>query len=62
MESNNSVLTLFDVRKSDSADYVCTATNMLGEAIQRTLLLVVSLPWRRVERVKLFLAFLYEVF
>ena len=44
MESNNSVLTLFDVRKSDSADCVCTATNMLGEAVQRTLLVVVSLP------------------
>ena len=44
VESNNSVLTLFDVQKKDSADYVCTATNMLGKAVQRTLLVVVSLP------------------
>ena len=44
VESNNSVITLFDVQKSDSADYVCTATNMLGKALQRTLLVVVSLP------------------
>ena len=44
VESNNSVLSLRDVQKSDSADYVCTATNMLGKAVQRTLLVVVSLP------------------
>ena len=44
MESNSSVLTLLDVRKSDSADYVCTATNILGKVVQRTLLVVVSLP------------------
>ena len=44
VKSNNSVITLFDVQKSDSADYVCTATNMLGKALQRTLLVVVSLP------------------
>ena len=43
-KSNNSVLTLRDVRKSDSADYVCTATNMLGKAVQKTLLVVISLP------------------
>ena len=43
-KSNNSVLTLRDVRKSDSADYVCTATNMLGKVVQKTLLVVVSLP------------------
>ena len=44
VESNNSVLSLRDVQKGDSADYVCTATNMLGKALQRTLLVVVSLP------------------
>ena len=44
VESNNSVLTLLDVRKSDSDNYFCTATNMLGKVVQRTLLVVVSLP------------------
>ena len=44
VESNNSALTLFDVRRSDSAVYVCTASNMLGIAVQRTSLFVVSLP------------------
>ena len=44
VEGNNTVLTLRDVQKSDSADYVCTATNMLGKAVQKTLLVVVSLP------------------
>ena len=44
VESNNSVLRLHDVRKSDSADYFCTATNMFGKAVQKTLLVVISLP------------------
>ena len=44
VESNNSVLSLRDVQKSDSADYVCTATNKLGKDIQKTLLVVVSFP------------------
>ena len=44
VQSNNSVLRLFDVRKADSADYICTATNLLGSAVQKTLLVVVSLP------------------
>ena len=44
MESNNSLLTIRDVRRSDSADYVCTATNLLGKAVQKTLLVVISLP------------------
>ncbi|XP_067051657.1 fibrinogen-like protein A isoform X3 [Acropora muricata] len=44
VESNNSALTLFDVRRSDSADYFCEATNMLGKDVQKTLLVVVSLP------------------
>ena len=44
MESNNSVLTLLDVQKSDSADYACIATNMFGRAVQKTRLIVISLP------------------
>ena len=44
MESNSSVLTLLDVRRSDSDIYVCTVTNILGRVVQRTLLVVVSLP------------------
>ena len=44
VESNNSVLTLLDVRRSDSDNYVCTATNMLGKAVEKTLLVVISLP------------------
>ena len=44
VQSNNSVTQLFDVRKVDSADYICTATNLLGSAVQKTLLVVVSLP------------------
>ena len=44
VQSNHSVIKLFDVRKADSADYFCTATNLLGSAVQKTLLVVVSLP------------------
>ena len=44
VQSNNSIMKLFDVRKADSADYFCTATNLLGTALQKTLLVVVSLP------------------
>ena len=44
VQSNSSVLKIFDVRKADSADYVCTATNLLGSAVQKTLLVVVSFP------------------
>ena len=44
VKSNNSALTLFDVRRSDSDNYFCTATNMLGKVVQKTLLVVVSLP------------------
>ncbi|KAK2570954.1 Peroxidasin-like protein [Acropora cervicornis] len=44
VKSNNSAMTLLDVRKSDSAEYFCTATNMLGKVVQKTLLVVVSLP------------------
>ncbi|XP_068755522.1 uncharacterized protein [Montipora capricornis] len=41
---NNTVMRLSDVRKADSGDYVCTATNILGSVIKKTLLVVVSLP------------------
>ncbi|XP_068696934.1 uncharacterized protein [Montipora foliosa] len=41
---NNTVMKLEDVRKSDSAEYICTATNLLGTVLKKTLLLVVSLP------------------
>ena len=44
IESNNSALTLLDVRRSDSAEYFCTATNKLGKDVHKTLLVVVSLP------------------
>ena len=44
VQSNNSVIKLLDVRKADSADYLCTATNLLGSVVQKTLLVVVSLP------------------
>ena len=44
VESNNSALTLFGVRRSDSDNYFCAATNMLGKVVQKTLLVVVSLP------------------
>ena len=33
-----------DVRRSDSVEYFCTATNILGKASRKTLLVVVSLP------------------
>ncbi|XP_068698457.1 uncharacterized protein [Montipora foliosa] len=47
---NNRVMRLSDVRKADSGDYVCTATNLLGRivtwpsVVKKTLLVVVSLP------------------
>ena len=44
VQSNNTVLKLFDVRKADSDSYFCTATNLLGSAVQKTLFVVVSLP------------------
>ena len=44
LESNNSVLSLRDVQKSDSDNYLCTAINILGKVVQKTLLVVVSLP------------------
>ena len=44
VQGNNSVLKLFDVREADSDSYFCTATNLLGSVLQKTLLVVVSLP------------------
>ena len=44
VQYNNSVLKIFDVRKADSDNYVCAASNLLGKAVGKTLLFVVSLP------------------
>ena len=44
VQRNNSVIKIFDARKADSADYICTATNLLGSSVQKTHLVVVSLP------------------
>ena len=41
---NNSVMKLFGVRKVDSDNYLCTATNLLGSVVKRTVLVVISLP------------------
>ena len=35
---------LLDVRESDSDNYICTARNLLGSIVKRTVLVVVSLP------------------
>ena len=43
-EKNNSTLTILDVRRTDSDNYVCVASNLLGRAVKKTLLLVLSLP------------------
>ena len=44
VQNNSSALKLFDVRHSDSDNYACIASNLLGRAVGKTLLLVVSLP------------------
>ena len=41
---NSSVIKLLAVRKSDSDNYLCTARNLLGSVVKRTVLVVVSLP------------------
>jgi len=41
---NNSVLQIFDVRKSDSDWYFCSAVNLLGNVERKTLLVVISFP------------------
>ena len=44
VQYNDSTLRIFDVRKTDSDNYVCTASNFLGKTVGKTLLIVVSLP------------------
>ena len=44
VQSNNSVIKVVSVRKVDSDNYLCTATNLLGSVVKRTQLVVVSLP------------------
>ena len=41
---NNNALQISDVRKSDSDVYFCSAVNILGSDVRKTLLVVVSLP------------------
>ena len=41
---NSSAIKLFGVRKADSDNYLCTATNLLGTVVKRTVLVVISLP------------------
>ena len=44
VQSNNTALKIFHIRKVDSESYLCTAYNLLGSAVQRTQLVVVPLP------------------
>lgn len=44
VQSNNSVIKVIGVRKVDSDNYLCTATNLLGIVVKRTQLHVVNLP------------------
>ena len=44
VQSNSSVIKVVGVRKVDSDNYLCTATNLLGSVVKRTHLVVVSLP------------------
>ena len=44
VQFNNSAIKLLDVRKVDSDNYICTASNLFGSDIGRTLLVVVSKP------------------
>ena len=44
VQFNSSVVKLLDVRKSDSDNYLCTARNLLGSVVKRTVLVVISLP------------------
>ena len=44
VHSNNSAIQLLGVRKDDSDNYLCTATNLLGNVVKRTVLVVISLP------------------
>ena len=40
----NSEMQLIGARRSDSDNYLCSATNLLGTAVKRTVLVVVSFP------------------
>ena len=44
VQSNNSVIKISDVLKADSDSYFCTATNLLGRVVRKTLLAVISFP------------------
>ena len=44
VQFNSSVIKLLAVRKSDSDNYLCTARNILGSVVKRTVLVVISLP------------------
>ena len=44
IQSNNSAIKIVSVKKMDSDNYLCTATNLLGSVVKRTQLVVVSLP------------------
>lgn len=44
VQSNNSFIKVIGVRKVDSDNYLCTASNLLGIVVKRTQLHVVNLP------------------
>ena len=44
LQSNNSVINLLRVSKVDSDNYICTATNLLGRVLKRTVLVVIPMP------------------
>ena len=44
VQFNSSIIKLLGARKSDSDNYLCTARNLLGSVVKRTVLVVVSLP------------------
>ena len=44
VQLNSSAIKLLVVRKNDSDNYLCTARNLLGSVVKRTVLVVVSLP------------------
>ena len=44
VQNNKSVIKLLSVRKADSDNYLCTATNLLGTVVKRTHIVVVSMP------------------
>ena len=44
LQVNNSVVTLLDIHRADSDNYLCTASNFLGTVVKRTVLVVATLP------------------